>query len=225
MTRQNKERCWTALIIVVSVIALASQANASGDRVTQSNDMNNQTTGDVATTLNTGGNDALGIGFSSPSFTSAISQCLATKSSNWLFGAYGAQKIVSNYHCMGLAYLSAGMTTAGEYILCTHTELSNLPDCESAIKEFKFPSAPPPDANAEGGSNLSDVLEQFAEDDQYQREQYEEQMMLVADLQAKYDNLASADPVQVTTREIVEVQQPFLISKELANELRVKGNE
>jgi len=198
-------------LLIALAIGLNQRAYASGDKITQSNDMNNQTAGNVLT----GGNDAWGIGFSSPSFGAAISQCVATKASNWFFGAFSKQGVISNYHCMGLAYLRAGMVTAGEFYLCGYTELSELGDaCPAAVAEFQRVIAPPPSDDDDG-------------EEEYHAEQMAEQAMMYEDFQAKIRNLedayaeASSPPPAQVTREIVEVQQPYLISKELANELKV----
>lgn len=141
---------------------------------------------------------AVGIGLSSPSFTAAISQCVATEALSLAFGAWGKQKVVANYHCMGLAYLRSGMFNAGEYILCTHTELSHMgeDECKAAVKQFVLPivTEPEPEPSAE-----------LLELEEYHEERLEEQQMLIADMQAKIMNLET----ELET-ELAQVPEPVV---------------
>jgi hypothetical protein len=191
------------IAVLVADISRADEISSGRDCAGKSSACANQLV-DVPVNIAGDSSKALGLGFSSPSFGVAISQCLATKSSNWVFGAYGKQSVVSNYHCMGLAYLQAGMLTAGEYILCTHTELSDMPDCSAAVGEFSRLVAPEPVETA----NTDDIdAEYYA-----QAEMIEDQQMLIADLAAKYENLAQAEP-RTIERTVVQ-QVPALSEKQ-----------
>lgn len=164
-----------------------------------------------------GGDDTIGIGLSSPSFTAAINQCLATESTNYAFGAYGKQRVISNYHCMGLAYLSAGMIEAGEYILCNaeNGPLSGMPDCESAVSQY----VPRVDLPAKlPVYNYDDHIEE----EENHVSQLEDQMMLMSDMQAKLENLEDSNrQSQAYARS--EARRKESIKQEIAERFNVEN--
>ncbi len=168
---------WVVIVAIAVGVLVSQVASATGDNrgpVTQEVDI----AGDSS--------KALGIGFSSPSFTAAINQCIATEAENWFFGAYGKQKVVPNYHCMGLAYLQAGMIDAGEYILCKHTELSEMPDCEKSVSQYVPRGTPEP------VTGFEDYIEQHEEEEGAHVSQLQAQQIMISTLSDSLDNLEAS---------------------------------
>ena len=188
---------WVVIVAVAIAIIVSQVANAQESF--QSNDMNT-VGGDIR------GSDALGIGFSSPSFGAAISQCVYTKAQNWFWGVWGNQDIGPNYHCMGLAYLQNGMLTAGTLYLCGHTELGELgDDCPAAVAEFSRQVLPeqPVDAS-EGGIENSAFMDQHAEAEELLAAEVEEYGMLMLDMRASIDNLENSRQQEVMRKAAVK---------------------
>lgn len=141
------------------VLVIIYTKNASAQEVITGNSGDCAGRSSACADMTVGGSDAFGLGLSSPSFGAAISQCVATEASNWIFGAYGRQKVVANYHCMGLSYLRSGMYDAGEFILCKHTELSDMPDCPAAVAQFNMAvqAMPEPEVAEEKHEELEQI--------------------------------------------------------------------
>lgn len=127
----------------------------------------------ASSNLNVGGSRAYAVG--GPSFDVDIAQCLASKSDHYLFGVWAKQRVSQNLHCMGLAYLQAGMYEAAKHILCEvkNAPLSGMPNCPGPMMV-----AEPPVENHD---------DELAE----QADRIEAQMAMLSELSAEIDDLRS----------------------------------
>jgi hypothetical protein len=145
------------------------------------------------------GSDALGLGLSSPSFGAAIAQCVATEASNFAFGAYGKQKVVVNYWCMGSSLYQMGHHDMAARVWCEKTDLGALyPSIGECIN---VASRPPETAVA---APVEVVSTPFDELEELHAAELEEQQMLLADLEAKIMNLQ-----QPQVRTIIQEKERF----------------
>ena len=176
---------WLVLVALAVVVIVSQVANAQHEvDVRQSNDMNTAT-GNVL------GGDAIGVGFSSPSFGAAIAQCIATEASNWAFGAYGKQKVIVNYWCMGSSLYQMGRYDAAARVWCHRTDLGDLyPSRSVCMESLSEGPVEAPVVVVEGGIENSAFMDQHAETEELLAAEVEEYQMLVVDMQAKLDNLA-----------------------------------
>jgi len=113
---KTKTRDYIILLIMLVVVAvIATRADASGDRITQSNDNNSQTTGDVST----GSGRSIAIGNVLGDVD--IAQCLG--STQWNTPIFGKQKLVLNQVCMAEFYLKASKYALAAMALCNVPEI------------------------------------------------------------------------------------------------------
>lgn len=113
------------LFAVFLAIAFANAAWAS-DRITQSNDMNNQTGGDISHE-----SKALGLGRSS--FDVDINQCMGSTAWDTIVG--GKQKLVLNWVCLAEFYIKTGQPDLAAVALCNTEmldEFESEAECELA---------------------------------------------------------------------------------------------
>lgn len=166
-------------------------------------DINSQLSGGdnmASSNLSVGGSRAYAVG--GPSFDVDIAQCLASKSDHYLFGVWAKQRVSQNLHCMGLAYLQAGMYEAAKHVLCEvkNAPLSGMPNCPGPM----VAEPPPPPVE-----NHDDEIAE-------QTERIEAQMAMLAELSAEIDDLRSRPaPRAVITK------QPALTPEQRAALARV----
>ena len=148
-----------------------------------------------------------GYAFGGASFDVDIAQCLASRSDQILFGLWAKQRIQQNLHCMGLAYLAAGMYDAGKHILCDlkDSPLAGMPNCPGLIVEDAPPPPPP-------------VEDTHLEEIEDQAEQIATQMAMITELNEKYEALAKR-PSKTVQRTVVESTP--LLTREQAEALKV----
>lgn len=91
---------------------------SASDRITQSNDQNLQTTGDV----NVGAGDSLGIGFAHALGDVDINQCLA--STQWGTILVSKQKVVLNKWCAAEVYDAKGLHGMAAMVRCDIDEIA-----------------------------------------------------------------------------------------------------
>jgi hypothetical protein len=176
---------WLVVIAVVAVIVVSQIARADecAGKSSACSNQNVSIAGDNS--------DALGIGFSSPSFGVAVAQCVATESRNFAFGAYGHQKVVVNYWCVGSSLYQMGKYYGAALALCKKTDLGKLyPSQDACLKDL---SAPPAEVMA-----APIVAYDDAELEELVAAELEDYQMLVSDMQAKIANLDNYEPVQRT---------------------------
>ena len=199
MSKGKKERqpfniFWLVVLAAMCVVIIADVSRA--DEISSGRDCAGKSSACANQLVDIAGDSskALGLGFSSPSFGTAIAQCVATEASNFVFGAYGKQKVVVNYWCMGSSLYQLGKYDAAARVWCAKTDLGDLylseGECVSALS-----------ASPEAPAEEAPVV--VYEEDMHAAE-IEEQQMLIADLAAKYENLAAAEPqTQTIERTIV----------------------
>lgn len=199
MSKGRKERqpfniFWLVVLAAMCVVIVADISRA--DEISSGQNC----AGKSSACLN--GGDSVAIGLGSPSFGAAIDQCLSTKSQTWLWGIWGNQDSESNYWCMGAQYRQLGLYDAAARVWCSKAGMNSLysshQECMSAL------SAPPeqPREAPVVAARLDDAVEDLhaAEIEEYQ--------MLVADMQASYENLTAAEP-QVVERTVVQEVERF----------------
>jgi len=168
------------LLLLLPVIAFAGP-----DEIIQSNDMNNQTAGEIIL----GGNSSKAFAFGHALGDVDIAQCLGSTQWDTLLG--GRQKLVLNNVCMAEFYLKAGKYALAAMALCNQPEIlrefATEEACELAHDFAPSPVAPPAPVSVDPPSSSHDsaVLEEYV------MEQQQEQAMLYEDLQAKIRNLES----------------------------------
>lgn len=103
---------WFLIGMAIVLVFLSALVEASGVDVRQSNDLNNQTSGNVVTE----GSTALGLGFSYGMGDVDINDCLvSTQSGNIIFGKQGFEY---NLWCMGEVYDAKGLYRMGALMRC-----------------------------------------------------------------------------------------------------------
>lgn len=132
-----------AFIAFLIVMAIWPQAHASGDRITQSNDNNTQTSGDVITgdTI-MGGDSSKAYGFSHGLGDVDINQCLASTQ----FGTivFSKQKVVLNKWCAAEVYDAKGMAHMAAIMRCAIPEIAEHFDDPSLCVDMNTARAPVP---------------------------------------------------------------------------------
>ena len=130
------------------VVLMSGPLFASGDdvRVTQSNDMNNQTTGDVSTGDVNGGSFTGGSNKSLALVNSLgdvdINDCLG--STQWATPVFSKQKLNLNKWCAAEVYDAKGMYTMGGRIRCQIPEIAALfDDAQQCVLENTVPAPIP----------------------------------------------------------------------------------
>ena len=188
---------WVVLAALVAVIIVFDVAYGSGDDITQSNDMNNQTTGDVTGgNMSTGSNRALAL--SNGLGDVDIRDCLG--STQWATPLFSKQKLTPNWGCLAEFYLSAGKYELAAIAMC-NTEIRNEFTSEDECR-MAHDFAPVYEAAV------------IVEEDYEWRE---EQTAMQADYDQRIDHLeqlAQRKPTRQVTREVV--QQPFLSDEKRA---------
>ena len=154
---------------------------------------------------------SLGLGFGGAQFDVDIAQCMGSESTNWFFGAYAPQRLKENYWCHAITLANAGYIDAAEYILCTHTKLSEMPNCPGEIfrKEAKEGTAGP----------LTEIVEEIDDHEEEAERQHQEYQMQITDLAAQIEDLKRPRPPVV--QRVIE-QRPFLSDEKRAALLAVK---
>ncbi len=145
----------------------------SGD-VTQSNDMNNQTAGDIVTggvdnQISTGGNRAYNV--VAPGLGDVdIAQCLG--STQWSLLVGGKQKLVLNQVCMAEFYLKQARYDLAAQALCNQPEILNEYGSESACETAHdfTPAIPDHDVHTRSEA-FEEVYPQQQEEIEYAREE------------------------------------------------------
>ncbi len=120
------------MLIAAAIVLMVAPAAMAGDKITQSNDMNNQTTGDVSV----GGDKSSAFGIGIPGLGDVdIAGCLGSEQWTLLFG--GKQKLVINWPCMAEFYLRNGAPELAAMALCNTEildEFDSEAECEAAHK-------------------------------------------------------------------------------------------
>jgi hypothetical protein len=177
---------------------LATNATAS-DRITQSNDMNNQTGGDISNT--TEGS----YGFSHSLGDVDINQCLG--STQWGTILVSKQKLVLNKWCAAEVYDAKGLYDMAARMRCSIPEVAEFFTVDSECIAANLVTAPPP----------APVI---IEDTHYDEEEewHEEQLQMQADYDMRIAQLEEQvnrpPPPARVTREVV--QQPYLSEEQKA---------
>jgi hypothetical protein len=135
----------------------------------------------ASSSLSVGGSRAYAFG--GPSFDVDIAQCLASKSDHVLFGLYAKQRVSQNLHCMGLAYMAAGMPEAAKYLLCDLKEspLAGMPGCPGPVVAAEQPVDP------------------HANDIEAQADRIDAQMAMISSLSAELEDLKARPSPPATT--------------------------
>lgn len=139
-----RTRIWDVRLLLVLLLVFAFvDAYASGDdiRVTQSNDMNTATTGDVNLEGSTySGGDAFA--FAHALGDVDINDCLA--STQWGTIIVSRQKVVLNQWCAAEVYDAKGMYQMAAIMRCNIPEILNEFDNEIACERANLYTPPPP---------------------------------------------------------------------------------
>lgn len=153
---------------------MLSPAWASGDDITQSNDMNNQTGGDI--NIAGDNSDSLGIGFAHALGDVDINDCLA--STQWGTIIVSKQKVVPNMWCMGEVYDAKGMFDLAAKARCSVPEIRAWFDsdfaCETANKWSGFVTIDPPASTGDVPEPAADCCDE----DEETRDVHEQEIAL-----------------------------------------------
>jgi len=196
---QNTAYIIVVILVLCFVAMIVNPVWADDDRgdVTQSNDMNNQTAGDVTGgNMSTGSNRALAL--SNGLGDVDIRDCLG--STQWSTPLFSKQKLTPNWGCLAEFYLSAGKYELAAIAMCNteiRNEFTSEDECRSA-HDF----APVYEAAV------------IVEEDYEWRD---EQIAMQADYDQRIDHLeqlVQRQPTRQVTREVV--QQPFLSDEKRA---------
>ena len=213
-------------IATIILLMLPFAVAAGGDDIIQSNDMNNQTTGDVniqGGDLVSGNGDAFGIGI--PGLGDVdIAGCLGSEQWTLLIG--GKQKLVLNWPCMAEFYLRNNEPDLAAMALCNTEILDEFDDeeaCEAAHDFLaEMPDQPPNAALTEIMRRLvaledrvtSETTQLVAEHDEV-----EEQVQLVGALQREVRYLQQ----QVAEVEQMPAQEPEIVYIDEGAERRARA--
>ncbi len=165
-----RTRAWDIrLFIVLLLVVFAVNAYASGDdiRVTQSNDMNNQTAGD----LNLEGSSYSGgdaFAFAHALGDVDINDCLA--STQWGTIIVSRQKVVLNMWCAAEVYDAKGMYQMAAIMRCNLDEILNEFDNEADCERANLYTPPPTPIPLDDTPEPS-VFEELYEQEQMHDEQ------------------------------------------------------
>ena len=204
--RDRRVSAWWVVAILVAGMAVIAKSDAQetvigdGPCAGRSSACSDQNVLVEGVTVGGDKHDALGLGFSSPSFGAAIAQCVATEAGNYLFGAYGRQKVVVNYWCMGSSLRQLGLYDMSARVWCEKTDLGDL---YPSIGECINAASTPPQSARDEPVEVSQVVDELEE---LHAAEIEEQLMLLADMQAKIMNLETeldrAQPPQTIIQQV-----------------------
>jgi len=186
------DRLPTGFILIIAAVVIFLLSSESFGGVTQSNDQNINTSGDVSV-----GGDAFGVAHSLGDVD--INQCLA--STQWGSILVSKQKLVLNKWCAAESYDAKGLHQMAAMLRCDIPEVSKHFDSNTSCRAANTVSEPV-------SVPSTDVID---DDEEYHEEQRMEQMMLYEDLQAKIRNLEKKPKV---TKQII--QQPYLTDEQKA---------
>lgn len=205
-----KIRLLIGIALFLSLMILIAPARAGGDKITQSNDMNNQTTGDVTTSVTSGDSsmvsgDNKSLALVAPSLGDVdIAACLG--STQWSFLVMGKQKLELNHVCMAEFYLNNGLYELAAQSLCNQKEiLAEYDDELSCEVAHNFDPRPPPETSVASTSSVErehEILEDEHENYQAQIEELAQELAQVR-----------SQPPQVIERTVIE-QRPVLSDKQ-----------
>lgn len=204
--------------LLLAILAFSMPVFASGDKITQSNDNNAQTTGDVTTTV--GGNDSLGIGIANQLGAAAIDDCMVTTQKNFTVFAYQDGKL--NYWCAALHYDAIGLNEMAARMRCQMPEIRKMfgkgedEACISAntvqpVKEVPR-ETPDPVAFQNALIQREDALRSDLQDE-------------LDSLRQTIEELQKARQRPVTRPEPVIQQEPFLNDDRRAKLAAIRGDE
>ena len=204
-----KIRLLIGIALFLSLMILIAPARAGGDKITQSNDMNNQTTGDVTTSVTSGDTSMVGgenksLALVAPSLGDVdIAACLG--STQWSFLIMGQQKLELNYICMAEFYLTNGLYELAAQSLCNQKEI--LAEYEDELScEAAHNFGPTPVVEAAPMYSQESREHEILEDE---HENYQAQIAELAQELAQVKN----QPPQVIERTVIE-QRPVLSDKQ-----------
>lgn len=166
-------------LILGAILAVScSPAHASGDRITQSNDNNAQTTGDVNVAGPTiGGDSSRAFAVGTVLGDVDIADCLG--STQWSTPVFGKQKLVLNHVCMAEFYLRAGKYELAAMALCNVKEIRKEFDDEAACEAAHDFTPPPAPAPVVAPTAVEEIeLEQDAQDEDIAQVRIEQQTLL-----------------------------------------------
>ena len=126
MRAKDRSEYWFLILCLLLIIAALApgDAFASGDRITQSNDNNAQTTGDVSVS-----DSSEALGFSHSLGDVDINDCLA--STQWGTIIVSRQRVVLNKWCAAEVYDYKGLHSVAARLRCDIKEVSDLFQTES----------------------------------------------------------------------------------------------
>lgn len=181
------------LVGIFIAVAWLNTAWAS-DRITQSNDMNNQTGGDI-------NHESKALGLGRSSFDVDINQCMGSTAWDTVLG--GKQKLVLNWVCLAEFYIKTGQPELAAVALCNTEmldEFANEAECESA-HDFLVEVA----AAVAADPMASDHLDE-------EEEWHEEQMQMQQDYDDRLAMLEERASRPAPRPKVIEqtVQQPYL---------------
>ncbi len=199
MTEPKRVSVFLICLIAFFIIMLVAPAWAGGDRITQSNDQNLQTTGNV----NTGGNNAYGFGRSS--FDVDLNQCMG--STSWDTILVGRQKLVLNKWCAAESFDARGLHLMAAIMRCDIPEIAKhfTDGCIEANTMRPVHPEPPPMADVDDG------------EDERIDSLYARLSDLEAQRQSDADKVqkAAQRPPEIIQRTVIE-QTPFLTAEKRA---------
>lgn len=213
MTTMRKGFVWLIVLLFAAVIAMLvlplfgmifgggfdPQARAS-DRITQSNDSNAQTTGDVS--YNTDGS----FGFAHALGDVDINQCLA--STQWGTILVSKQKVVLNKWCAAEVYDAKGLHRMAALVRC---------DIEEIAKHFTDPAVCISDNTMQRqGDELADkimaqdqMLASIEEDHDEELRELEQRLAAVEDKPARVVTRPTVTQYGITDEQRAEIAQVF----------------
>jgi hypothetical protein len=217
--RRAKRLGITAAIIAVFWLVLAVQVALAGNPhntdvdVRQSNDMNNQTSGDVniaGDSVSVAGDNSRSVGFGHALGDVDIAQCLGSE--QWGTPIISKQRLVLNWPCMAEFYLRNNKPELAAMAICNTEvvkEFESEQQCEDAHQFLTISTEP------------AFTEEHFDEEQEY----HDEQMELYIDLQEKIamleEEINKPAPAPRVVRETVVEQKPLLTDEQI-NALRIK---
>lgn len=126
MNQQTKKDIAAFCVFMLIVAGLYAADARAGDKITQSNDNNAQTTGNI------GGDDSLGIGLSNNLGAAAYGDCLASK--QWNAVVFSRQDSEFNPWCAGVYYDSVGLHEQAARMRCKVPQIvEDWPSFESCV--------------------------------------------------------------------------------------------
>jgi len=178
---------WLFLIAIVAVMFAYSIVEAGELDVRQSNDMNNQTTGDV--TGSRYSSSSIGVG--GADYDIAGGTCRVHQ------GGFTVAIATFDEYCQGMGLIDRGMVNAGVRHICLQSPVGENYDhydaCETELKEIF--ARPEPPGTGEAEVEADDENENFHEE---QKEMYVNLQMQLAILQKEADK-----PAQIIVKEVV----------------------